>query len=93
MRFTTDTLLRMRWQDRAACANERNFDAYFPRVKPRPELKRKCLDDCQVRAECLEFALANDAVGIWGGTSTKERRKIKEDRKVEERRGPPGIAS
>jgi WhiB family redox-sensing transcriptional regulator len=31
-----------------------------------------------VRAECLEFALANDErFGIWGGLSERERRRVR----------------
>lgn len=86
MRFTDSTLLRMRWQDQAACAGERDFNAYFPGSKPDPKLKRKCLEECPVQAECLTFALQVDAVGIWGGTSTKERRKLKTDMRVAARR-------
>lgn len=82
MRITDDTRMRMRWQDRALCARARDLDAYFPSVKPNAELKRRCKEDCEVTQECLEFALACDAVGIWGGTSTKERRKIAQRRGV-----------
>jgi WhiB family redox-sensing transcriptional regulator len=33
---------------------------------------------CEVRAECLEYALAHDErFGIWGGLSERERRKLK----------------
>jgi len=34
---------------------------------------------CEVRAECLEsaFALGQQAVGVWGGTSARERRDAK----------------
>lgn len=33
---------------------------------------------CEVREECLEYALANDErFGIWGGLSERERRKLK----------------
>lgn len=33
---------------------------------------------CPVRAECLEYALAHDErFGIWGGTSERERRRLK----------------
>lgn len=32
---------------------------------------------CPVRAECLEYALDIGAVGIWGGTTTEQRRQIR----------------
>ena len=41
------------------------------------EAKRVCLT-CDVRNECLEYALQNDErFGIWGGLSERERRKLK----------------
>lgn len=41
--------------------------------------KRVCAE-CPVQAVCLEYALTFDAVGIWGGTSEKERRRILRER-------------
>ena len=33
---------------------------------------------CEVRAECLEYALEHDErFGIWGGMSERERRRLK----------------
>jgi WhiB family transcriptional regulator, redox-sensing transcriptional regulator len=41
------------------------------------EAKRVCLS-CEVRSECLEYALAHDErFGIWGGLSERERRRLK----------------
>lgn len=31
---------------------------------------------CPARAECLEWALANDEQGVWGGTTDFERRQL-----------------
>jgi WhiB family redox-sensing transcriptional regulator len=40
-------------------------------------VKRVCLS-CEVRQECLEYALAHDErFGIWGGLSERERRRLK----------------
>ena len=41
------------------------------------EAKKICVG-CEVRAECLSYALANDErFGIWGGLSERERRRLK----------------
>ena len=41
------------------------------------EAKKICLG-CEVRHECLEYALAHDErFGIWGGLSERERRRLK----------------
>ncbi|MES8969273.1 WhiB family transcriptional regulator, partial [Cutibacterium acnes] len=35
-------------------------------------------ESCEVRQECLEYALANDErFGIWGGLSEMERRRLR----------------
>ena len=39
---------------------------------------KKVCTGCEVRAECLEYALAHDErFGIWGGLSERERRRLK----------------
>lgn len=65
------------WQERALCA-QTDPEAFFPeKGGSTREAKRICLG-CEVRAECLEFALARDErFGIWGGLSERERRRLK----------------
>lgn len=65
------------WQDRALCA-QTDPEAFFPeKGGSTREAKRICLG-CEVRGECLEYALANDErFGIWGGLSERERRRLK----------------
>ena len=65
------------WQERALCA-QTDPEAFFPeKGGSTREAKKVCLN-CEVRQECLEYALANDArFGIWGGLSERERRKLK----------------
>jgi WhiB family redox-sensing transcriptional regulator len=33
--------------------------------------------DCPVRAECLQYALEHREHGVWGGTTERERRRIR----------------
>jgi hypothetical protein len=42
------------------------------------EAKEIC-SDCHFIDECLEYALHNDVVGVWGGTDEKERAKIRKE--------------
>ncbi len=65
------------WQERALCA-QTDPEAFFPeKGGSTREAKRVCLT-CDVRGECLEYALSNDErFGIWGGLSERERRKLK----------------
>ena len=67
------------WQDSALCA-QTDPEAFFPeKGGSTREAKRVCRS-CEVRAECLEYALENDErFGIWGGLSERERRRLKRE--------------
>lgn len=65
------------WQDRALCA-QTDPEAFFPEKGGSTREAKKVCHSCEVRSECLEYALANDErFGIWGGLSERERRKLK----------------
>ena len=70
-----DTLLA--WQDQALCA-QTDPEAFFPeKGGSTREAKRICVG-CEVKQECLEYALMQDErFGIWGGLSERERRRLK----------------
>ena len=74
---TPDTSVELSWQERALCA-QTDPEAFFPeKGGSTREAKRVCLS-CDVRSECLEYALAHDErFGIWGGLSERERRRLK----------------
>ncbi|WP_318152398.1 WhiB family transcriptional regulator [Brachybacterium huguangmaarense] len=65
------------WQERALCA-QTDPEAFFPEKGGSTREAKKVCVSCEVRAECLEYALQNDErFGIWGGLSERERRKLK----------------
>ena len=65
------------WQERALCA-QTDPEAFFPEKGGSTREAKKICTGCEVRAECLEYALANDErFGIWGGLSERERRRLK----------------
>jgi WhiB family transcriptional regulator, redox-sensing transcriptional regulator len=68
------------WRDRALCA-EVDPDLHFPeRGAPTRPAKTVCAA-CEVRAECLEYALEHgEAFGVWGGLSEHERRRLRSER-------------
>ena len=74
------------WQERALCA-QTDPEAFFPeKGGSTREAKRVCLS-CDVRSECLEYALANgEKFGIWGGLSERERRRLRRQRAQDTRR-------
>jgi len=66
-----------RWQERGLCS-QTDPEAFFPdKGGSTREAKKICLG-CEVRHECLQYALAHDErFGIWGGLSERERRRLK----------------
>ena len=58
-------------------------DIFFPdRGESLTPAKTVCAD-CIVRDECLEYALDNrERFGVWGGTSERERRRLRRARRV-----------
>jgi WhiB family redox-sensing transcriptional regulator len=65
------------WQEEALCA-QTDPEAFFPEKGGSTRDAKKVCVGCEVRAECLEYALAHDErFGIWGGLSERERRKLK----------------
>lgn len=65
------------WQERSLCA-QTDPEAFFPEKGGSTREAKKVCVSCEVRSECLEYALGNDErFGIWGGLSERERRKLK----------------
>ncbi|WP_425325826.1 WhiB family transcriptional regulator [Ornithinicoccus hortensis] len=74
---TTEEDEEASWQERALCA-QTDPEAFFPEKGGSTREAKKVCVGCEVRAECLEYALAHDErFGIWGGLSERERRKLK----------------
>jgi WhiB family transcriptional regulator, redox-sensing transcriptional regulator len=73
---------RADWGSRAACRST-DPELFFPVSGAGPsvaqiaEAKTVCAR-CQVRSECLAFALATwQPYGVWGGTSPEERTMLR----------------
>jgi WhiB family redox-sensing transcriptional regulator len=75
-----------RWQERANCLGV-DPDLFFPeRGASTREAKSVCRS-CEVRLECLEYALAHgEKFGIWGGLSERERRRVRRERAIARRK-------
>ena len=73
------------WQTQANCLGV-DPDLFFPeRGASTKEAKGVCRG-CEVRLECLEYALQNgEKFGIWGGLSERERRRIRRQRALARR--------
>ncbi len=82
--------LDMAWQDLAACRGA-DPDLFFPERGASTRTAKGICRECQVRAECLEFAIvSSEKFGIWGMMSERERRKIRKERQIAARRREAG---
>lgn len=65
------------WQSDSLCA-QTDPEAFFPEKGGSTRDAKKICAACEVKAQCLDYALANDErFGIWGGLSERERRKLR----------------
>jgi WhiB family redox-sensing transcriptional regulator len=65
------------WQADSLCA-QTDPEAFFPEKGGSTREAKKICGSCEVRSQCLEYALENDErFGIWGGLSERERRKLR----------------
>ena len=69
------------WRNLGAC---RGLDpaVFFPESEEMAEEAKEICLICDVRIACLEHALASrEKVGVWGGTTERERRRIVRQRR------------
>lgn len=65
------------WQAQALCA-QTDPEAFFPEKGGSTREAKNICNHCEVREQCLDYALSNDErFGIWGGLSERERRRLK----------------
>lgn len=70
------------WYSQGACKAAADPDIFTPdRRMTGAEAKAYCRR-CPVSTECLAFALASNVTGVWGGTTTKERERMKQVARV-----------
>ena len=68
------------WQSDSLCA-QTDPEAFFPEKGGSTRDAKKICTTCEVKAQCLEYALQNDErFGIWGGLSERERRRLRRAR-------------
>ncbi len=73
---------RPAWHQDAACRGAAISSYVLSPAKGQwAEYDRSRCQDCPVRQECLETALANpDLAGLWGGTTPTERKAMRRER-------------
>lgn len=73
-----DLVNRPSWQERAACHGQ-DRQIFFSRQREPTTAAKVLCSACVVRAACLSYALSEpELVGVWGGTSARERRRIRQ---------------
>lgn len=66
------------WMRKAACAG-RDSSLFFPGQGDQTLPAKLVCAECPVKQECLEYAfVTNERHGIWGGTSERERRRLRQ---------------
>lgn len=69
------------WRTQAACRGC-DPDLFHPRRGQDVRAAKAVCADCPVADTCLEWAMRNNmTVGVWGGTSERERRKLRAQRR------------
>ena len=72
------------WWSRGRCA-EVDPELYFPEKGASARAAKLVCRGCEVRAECLEHALAHgEEFGVWGGLSERQRRALKRGGETQE---------
>lgn len=73
------------WADSAECSGYDPAIWFPPEIKQRagqpvpgvPPRAAAICARCPVRRDCLEYALRNRVLGIWGGTTTHDRDRLR----------------
>ncbi len=66
-----------RWEERGLC-RQVDSEIFFPDKGESTRPAKSICARCEVRTECLETAMRrNEAFGVWGGLSERERRALK----------------
>lgn len=65
------------WREQALCRQFKDIDFYSDEPLERKRSKAIC-KNCKVASHCLKFAIdTNEAFGVWGGYTQRERRTIR----------------
>jgi WhiB family redox-sensing transcriptional regulator len=70
------------WQSNGLC-RQVDTDMFFPSSGESAAYARRVCAACEVRRECLEYALAHDERGVWGATTYNQRQAILRARRKE----------
>jgi WhiB family redox-sensing transcriptional regulator len=64
------------WKQEGACRQRPSVN-FVARDAESVAKARAICAHCGVKLQCLAWALANNEVGVWGGTTASERRRLR----------------
>jgi WhiB family redox-sensing transcriptional regulator len=66
------------WRERAACRRPGvDPEWFFPEQGGTTRPAKRICQQCPVRVDCLDYAIATrQQFGVWGGLSERERRRL-----------------
>jgi WhiB family redox-sensing transcriptional regulator len=65
------------WQEGAPCLSEDTRLFYPERGEVVPDYIKKMCEECPLKERCIEHAVKHEYYGYWGGTSERERRRMR----------------
>ncbi|MEV2216725.1 WhiB family transcriptional regulator [Streptomyces sp. NPDC050997] len=81
MHIDTITPADSAWQTQQALCAQTGAEFFFPEPGSSVREAKRICGMCEMRSECLDYALANDErFGVWGGLSEKERLHLRRAR-------------
>ena len=69
------------WHVEAACRQRPDLD-FFAEGRTAVTVAKIACTGCPVRLTCLEWALSHHEWGVWGGTTERERRRLRKRRRA-----------
>lgn len=70
------------WADQAVCRTVPDPDQFFPERGASTKAAKALCAACPLKQKCLDHAVEQPEIfGIWGGTSERERRVLRVERK------------
>lgn len=68
------------WRNEGLCS-QTDPESFYPEKGESTKDAKKICTGCEVRAQCLDYALTHDErFGVWGGLSERERNRINRQR-------------